>query len=84
MSMMPKYSTRLKTIKESFKIFEKYERASGAKVHKTKTTALYIGPRKTKAPEFTVITWTDKNVKTLGVHHGYHININEIWMKKIT
>ena len=31
------------TIKESFKMFEKYENASGAKIHKMKTTAVYIG-----------------------------------------
>ena len=34
------------SIKESFKMFEIYENASGAKIHKMKTTALYIGPWK--------------------------------------
>ena len=72
------------SIKESFELFERYERASGAKIHKTKTTGLYIGPWKTKTPEFTEITWTNNNVKTLGVHHGYQINLHEIWMEKIT
>ena len=51
---------------------------------KTKTTALYIGPGKTKKPELNEITWTNKNVKTLDVHHVYHINQQEIWMEKIT
>ena len=72
------------SIKESFKMLDRYENASRAKIHKTKTTALYIGPWKTKKPEFEEITWTNKNVKTLGVHHGYHINQQEIWMEKIT
>ena len=72
------------SIKESFKMLNRYKNASGAKIHKTKTTALYIGPWKTKKPEFEEITWTNKNVKTLSVHHGYHINQQEIWMEKIT
>ena len=72
------------SIKESFKLFGRYENASGAKIHKTKTTALYIGPWKNKKPKFEDITWTNKNVKSLGVHHGYHINQQEIWMEKIT
>ena len=62
------------SIKETFRILQKYENASGAKVHKSKTTALYIGPWKNKNPEFKEITWTNKYVKTLGVCHGYHIN----------
>lgn len=70
--------------KESFKLFGRYENASGAKIHKTKTTAMYIWPWKTKKPEFKDITWTNKNVKTLGVHHGYHINQQDTWMGKIT
>ena len=56
---------------------------TGAIIHKTKTTALYIGPWKTKKPEFEQTTWTDKFVKTLGVHHGYQINEQEILMAKI-
>ena len=71
------------SIKESFKIFEKFEKASGAKIHKTKTTAIYIGPWKTKEPEFQEISWSHSYVKTLGINHGYHIPEQEIWMDKI-
>ena len=71
------------SIKESFKIFEKFEKASGAKIHKTKTTAIYIGPWKTKEPEFKEISWSNSYVKTLGINHGYHIPEQEIWMDKI-
>ena len=71
------------SIKESFKIFDKFEKASGAKIHKTKTTAIYIGPWKTKEPEFKEISWTDTYVKTLGINHGYHIPEQEVWMEKI-
>ena len=51
------------SIKESFKIFDKFEKASGAKIHKTKTTAMYIGPWKSKEPEFKEILWTNTYVK---------------------
>ena len=71
------------SIKESFKIFDKFEKASGANIHKTKTTAIYIGPWKTKEPEFKEISWTDTYVKTLGINHGYHIPEEEAWMEKI-
>ena len=71
------------SIKESFKIFDKFEKASGAKIHKTKTTAIYIGPWKTKEPEFREISWSDTYIKTLGINHGYHIPEQEVWMDKI-
>ena len=71
------------SIKESFKIFDKFEKASGAKIHKTKTTAMYIGPWKSKDPEFKEISWTNTYVKTLGINHGYHIPEQEVWMEKI-
>lgn len=71
------------SIKECFKVFEKFENASGAKIHKTKTTAMYIGPWKTKEPEFKQITWTNKYVKTLGIYHGYQIKQQEVWLEKI-
>ena len=71
------------SIKESFKIFYKFEKASGAKIHKTKTTAMYIGPWKSKEPEFKEISWTNTYVKTLGISHGYHIPEQEVWMEKI-
>ena len=71
------------SIKESFKIFDKFEKASGAKIHKTKTTAIYIRPWKTKEPEFKEISWTDTYVKTLGINHRYHIPEQEVWMENI-
>ena len=49
-----------------------------------KTTALYIGPWKTKEPEFKEISWTDKYVKTLDIYHGYYIKEQETWMENIT
>ena len=29
--------------------------------------------------KFTKIVWTKDNVKTLGIHHGYNIQNDEIW-----
>ena len=45
--LMTRSSTLRICIKERFKMFEKYENESGVKIHKMKTTALYIGPWKT-------------------------------------
>ena len=36
-----------------------------------------------KVPEFNVIRWTNTNVKTLGIHHGYEIDNAAIWLGKI-
>ena len=30
-------------------------------------------------PKFTKIVWTKDSVKTLGIHHGYNIQNDEIW-----
>jgi hypothetical protein len=34
---------------------------------------------KNNRPKFTKIVWTKDNVKTLGIHHGYNIQNDEIW-----
>ena len=71
-------------LRKVLKCLKNMKMLTGAIIHKTKTTALYIGPWKIKKPEFKIKkTWTDKFVKTLGVHHGYQINAQEIWMAKI-
>ena len=71
------------SIVECFKVLDSFEKASGAKVNKVKTYGLYIGPWKNKTPEFTEIKWTRNNVKTLGIHHGYNIDKDAIWLGKI-
>jgi hypothetical protein len=40
---------------------------------------MYIGSAKNNRPKFTNIVWTKDNVKTLGIHHGYNIQNDEIW-----
>ena len=52
-------------------------------MNKAKTYGLYTGPWKNKAPEFTEIKWTKNNVKILGIHHGYNVDIDAIWLEKI-
>ena len=37
------------------------------------------GSSRTKKTKFQRISWTSDNVKTLGIHHGYNIDDNEIW-----
>ena len=66
-----------------FTNLRKYERASGAKLNKNKTTGLMIGCLKNKTPNFNDISWTKTNVKTLGIHHGYDIHIDELFTTKI-
>ena len=34
-------------------------------------------------PEYNEVLWTMYNVKTLGIHHGYNIDENAVWMDKI-
>ena len=51
----------------------------GSKVNYEKTKGMYIGSAKNNRPKFTKIVWTKDNVKTLGIHHGYNIQNDEIW-----
>ena len=39
---------------------------------------LTCGSAKNNRPKFTKIVWTKDNVKTLGIHHGYNIQNDEI------
>ena len=77
------FNSSEESIVETFEITEKFEKASGAKIHKQKTTGLYLGAWKNKTPTFRAISWTKTNVKTLGIHHGYEINETAVWMQKI-
>ena len=66
-----------------FKCLILYEKASGAKLNKAKTTGLLIGSLKNKFPTFKDIKWTKSSVKTLGVYHGYNIDEDALWLNKI-
>ena len=77
------FNSSEESILETFKTAEKYEKASGAKIHKTKTVGLYLGAWRNKTPTFKNISWTKTNVKTLGIHHGYEKDEMEIWMEKV-
>ena len=71
------------SIVECFRVLNSFEKSSGAKVNKSKTYGLYVGQWKNKLPEFKEIQWTRDNVKTLGIHHGYNIDENAVWLEKI-
>ena len=71
------------SITETFKITEKFGKASGARIHKHKTVGLYLGAWRNKTPSFNDISWTKTNVKTLGINHGYEINETAVWMDKV-
>ena len=77
------FSSTEESIVETFKTATNFEKASGAKINKTKTVGLYLGAWKNKIPLFKEITWTKTNVKTLGINHGYEVDENEIWMEKV-
>ena len=51
------------SVVECFNVIKKFEKSSGAKVHKKKTTGLYIGPWKNITPEFMEIAWTKSHIK---------------------
>ena len=40
---------------------------------------LYIGSARNRRPTFTKIKWVTGNAKTLGMHHGYDIQDDNIW-----
>ena len=77
------FNSTEESVVECFNVIKKFEKSSGAKIHKKKTTGLYIGPWKNKNPEFMEIAWTKSHIKTLGILHGYNIHENAIWMVKI-
>ena len=60
------------SIVDCFRVFDSFEKSSGAKVNKNKTYGLYTGSWRNKIPECNEIKWTNDNVKTLGINHGYN------------
>jgi hypothetical protein len=52
-------------------------------MNKDKSTGIFIGKSKEKISKLRDIKWTRNYVKTLGICHGYKIDTNKIWMKKI-
>ena len=68
-----------KSLVPIFRTLTLYEEASGAKLNKSKTTGLCIGKLKNTKPSFSEILWTKNYVKTLGIHHGYNIDVSNIY-----
>lgn len=56
--------------KEVIKEIEDYEMASGAKVNYEKTKGLWLGKWKARTDKPMGITWTNENLKNLGLHFG--------------
>ena len=84
MLMTPNFSAAQENQFEKLsKLPIKSKKLRGQKNNKTKTIGLYLGAWKNKNPQFKEITWTKTNVKTLGINHGYEVDENEIWIKKI-
>ena len=67
------------SIKICFDILTICQKASGSNVNLEKKKGIYIGSAKNNRPMFAKIVWTKDNVKTLGIHHGYNIQNEEIW-----
>jgi lipopolysaccharide export system protein LptA len=67
------------SVKKSLDFLTIYEKASGSKVNYEKTKGMYIGSAKNNRAKFKKIVWTKDNVKTLGIHHDYNIQNDEIW-----
>ena len=48
-----------------------------------KQKVYWLGLLEGKKPKFQRISWTSDNIKTLGIHHGYNIDDNVIWKRRI-
>ena len=67
------------SLKKSFDVLSTYEKAPESKIDCDQTKGLYIGSARNRRPTFTKIKWVTGNVKTLGIHHGYDIQDDNIW-----
>ena len=63
----------IKSIEELFKTFDKFERATNAKINKDKTKALWIGKWKNRVDKPMGLKWTNISAKFLGIHVGNKI-----------
>ena len=57
-----------------------YEKATGAKLNKAKTTGLLIGSLKHNSPKSNDIKWTKSSIKR--VSHRYDIDEDALWQNK--
>ena len=64
-----------RSVEKSWDILSKYEKASGSRINYNKTKAISIGTARHRKPKFKKISWIKENVKTLGVHHGYNVEM---------
>ena len=62
--------TQNRCFKEVIKEIQNYEAASGAKVNYGKTKGLWVGKWKDRTDKPLGITWTNENVKNLGIYFG--------------
>ena len=62
--------TQNRCFKEVYKELEDYEKASGAKVNYKKTKGLWVGGWKDRLDSPLPMTFTNQNIKTLGVYFG--------------
>jgi len=63
----------IKSIDELFKTFDKFEKATNAKINKDKTKALWIGKWKNRMDKPMGLKWTNISAKFLGIHVGNKI-----------
>ena len=68
-----------RSVEKSFDLLSNYEKASGLRINCNKTKAISIGTARNRKPKFNKIPWIKENVKTLGVHHGYNVDNDNIW-----
>ena len=66
------FNSAEESVVECFKVIKKFEKSSGAKVHKKENNSAIYWKNKNLA--FMEIAWTKSHIKTLGILHGYNID----------
>ena len=81
------YLRNLKSITQSLKMFNKYEKATGAKLNKKKSKGLWAGSFKNRTDSVEGIDFSNKVLQILGVGFGNSNTSRENWktvMEKFT
>jgi len=72
-----------RSIKQSFVLVERYERASGAKLNQQKTNGVFLGRWKYKLSGPVDISWVT-SAKIIGFYFGYNDPSRTVWDEKIS
>ncbi len=72
-----------RSVTESFRVIERYERASGAKLNQQKSHGVYLGKWRGRLDGPVDIAWVN-SAKIIGIHFGYGDPHQQNWRGKIS